>query len=81
MWIVDIRTMGIVGFVKFEDTVDEIFAVEVLKTARYPEVITENRELLAGTFVLPDESLADLPEDVRVSGMIRKESEKSPVKA
>ena len=34
MWVVDLRTAQIVGFVRFEDAVQEIFAVEVLPGIR-----------------------------------------------
>ena len=53
------------AFVKFEDAVQEIFAVEVLPGVRYPDVITDNKELLASSFVLPDDALADVPETLR----------------
>ncbi len=65
VWVVDTRTGDVIAFVKFEDAVQEIFAVEVLPGVRYPDVITDNRELLAGSFVLPDDALADVPETLR----------------
>jgi hypothetical protein len=49
--------------VRFEDGgVQEIFAVQVLAGMRFPELINDNVELLAGSFVLPDEALAAVPE-------------------
>jgi uncharacterized protein (TIGR03032 family) len=66
VWVVNIHTGATVAFVKFEDAVQEIFAVEVLPGMRYPDVITDNRELLAGSYVLPDDALADVPESLRV---------------
>ena len=65
VWVVNIHTGETVAFVKFEDAVQEIFAVEVLSGMRYPEVITDNKELLAGSFVLPDDALAEVPETLR----------------
>ena len=65
VWVVNIHTGQTVAFVKFEDAVQEIFAVEVLPGMRYPDVITDNKELLAGSFVLPDDALADVPESMR----------------
>jgi uncharacterized protein (TIGR03032 family) len=59
VWVVDIETGETVAWVKFEDAVQEIFAVEVLPQARFPDVVIDNRELLTGTFVLPDDVLAD----------------------
>jgi uncharacterized protein (TIGR03032 family) len=65
VWVVDLNTGETVAFVKFEDAVQEIFAVEVLPNIRYPDVITDNRELLASSFVLPDDALAQVPESLR----------------
>ena len=62
VWVVNIHTGETVAFVKFEDAVQEIFAVEVLPNMQYPDVITDNKELLARSFVLPDDALADVPE-------------------
>ena len=42
----------------------EIFAVEVVPS-RYPELVNEDRELLAGSFELPDDALADVPPELR----------------
>lgn len=64
VWMVNIETGTTVGFVKFEDAVQEIFAVEVVH-ARYPELVNEDREILAGSFELPDEALADVPAELR----------------
>jgi uncharacterized protein (TIGR03032 family) len=66
VWVLDVRTGATVGFVRFEDGgVQEIFAVQVLPGVRFPELITDNAELLAGSFVLPDEALAAVPEGLR----------------
>jgi uncharacterized protein (TIGR03032 family) len=65
VWVVNIHTGQTVAFVKFEGAVQEIFAVEVLSGTRYPDVITDNRDLLAGSYVLPDDALADVPESMR----------------
>ena len=64
VWVVNIETGEQVGFVQFEDQVQEIFAVEVLPN-RYPELVNEDRELLSGSFELPDEALSDVPEELR----------------
>jgi uncharacterized protein (TIGR03032 family) len=60
VWVVNIETGQTVAWVKFEDAVQEIFAVEVLTQARFPDVVIDDRELLAGTFILPDDALADV---------------------
>jgi uncharacterized protein (TIGR03032 family) len=63
VWVLDVQTGETVGFVRFEDGgVQEIFAVQVLPGMHFPELINDNVELLAGSFVLPDEALAEVPE-------------------
>jgi uncharacterized protein (TIGR03032 family) len=64
VWVVNIETGQTVGFVKFEDAVQEIFAVEVVPL-RYPELVNDDRELLAGSFELPDAALAEVPPELR----------------
>ena len=43
----------------------EIFAVQILHNARFPDLIHDDLERLRGSFVLPDESLADVPDALR----------------
>ncbi len=51
-----------VGWVcKIEDAVQELFAVEVLSGSVYPEVVNEDRDLLARTYELRDEVLQNVP--------------------
>ena len=64
VWVVNIESGETVGFVKFEDAVQEIFAVEIVDS-RYPELVNEDRELLAGSFELPDDALAEVPAELR----------------
>jgi uncharacterized protein (TIGR03032 family) len=61
VWVLDVRSGATVAYVKFEDAVQEIFAVEVLPNLRFPDLINDDPDLLANSFVLPDESLADVP--------------------
>jgi len=68
VWVLNIETGETLAFVKFEDAVQEIFAVEVLPSVRFPDLINDNQELLASSFVLPDEALADVPEAARCRG-------------
>jgi uncharacterized protein (TIGR03032 family) len=65
VWVVNIETGQTIAFVKFEDAVQEIFAVQILLDARYPDLINENHEVMAGSFVLPDASLEDVPAELR----------------
>jgi uncharacterized protein (TIGR03032 family) len=63
VWVLDIQTGATVGFVRFEDGgVQEIFAVQVLAGTRFPDLIHDNADVLAGAFVLPDEALGAVPE-------------------
>lgn len=65
VWVVDIRSGQTVAFVKFEDAVQEIFAVEVLVNCRYPDLINDHAELIADSFVLPDAALEQVPAQLR----------------
>jgi uncharacterized protein (TIGR03032 family) len=65
VWVVDIRTGQTVAFVKFEDAVQEIFAVEVLPNCTYPDLINDNQPLIADSFVLPDAALSQVPAHLR----------------
>ena len=65
VWVVHLQTGELVGFVKFEDAVQEIFAVEVLYGSVYPEVVNEDRDLLARTYELRDDVLDNVPAHLR----------------
>src|SRR5439155_7756222 len=65
VWVVDTATGETVAFLKFEDAVQEIFAVQILPGVRYPELINDNAAVLADSFVLPDEALGDVPQALR----------------
>lgn len=65
VWVVNIETGETIAFVKFEDAVQEIFAVQVLTNTRFPDLVNENHDVIAGSFVLPDEALTDVPEALR----------------
>jgi uncharacterized protein (TIGR03032 family) len=61
VWVVNIETGETLAFLKFEDAVQEIFAVQVLPGIRFPEIIDWDEQLIAASYVLPDEALADVP--------------------
>ena len=67
VWVVDLRSGEVIAFVKFEDAVQEIFAVEVLPGTRYPDVVTDDQVRLDGSFELPDDAMADVPAPLRAS--------------
>ncbi len=60
IWVVDISTGQTVAFVRFEDALQEIFAVQVVHGRRFPELVTTERSVVAGAFVLPEAALAEV---------------------
>ncbi|MEM9482226.1 MAG: TIGR03032 family protein [Cyanobacteria bacterium P01_F01_bin.116] len=60
VWIINLETREIVAFLKFEDAVQEIFAVQVLPNIRFPELFIEENAFLKNSYVLPDEALAEV---------------------
>ncbi|WP_374685917.1 TIGR03032 family protein [Promineifilum sp.] len=65
VWVVDIRDGRVLGFLRFEEGVQEIFAVSVLPGARFPELLEWTDERLKHSYVLPDEALAAVPDALR----------------
>jgi uncharacterized protein (TIGR03032 family) len=65
VWVVNIHTGQTVAYVKFEDAVQEIFAVQVLPGVRYPDVINDQPRVIADSFVVPDEALDLVPGSLR----------------
>ena len=65
VWVVNLRTGATVAFLRFEGTVQEIFAVQVLPDIRFPDLLNEPGPALDSSFVLPDEALADVPPALR----------------
>jgi uncharacterized protein (TIGR03032 family) len=55
VWVVDLTTGETVAFVRFEDAMQEIFAVQVLAGRRFPDLVNADPRLVADTFVLPDD--------------------------
>ncbi|MBP6473586.1 MAG: TIGR03032 family protein [Chloroflexi bacterium] len=60
VWVVNIQTGETVAFLRFEEGVQEIFAVQILP-ARFPEMLEWGDKLLMTSYVIPDEALADVP--------------------
>jgi len=60
VWVVDVRNGQTVAFLKFQADVQEIFAIQVLKGIRFPEIVTDDEKALLHSFVLPDECLKDV---------------------
>ena len=63
VWVVNIETGQTVAFLKFEDAVQEIFAVRVLPNTPFPEIIDWDEKLIGSSYVLPDSALADVPQE------------------
>ncbi len=59
VWVVDTRSGDILGFLRFEGQVQEIYDIQLLPY-RYPELAEPGAELVSGSFVLSDEALADV---------------------
>ncbi len=60
VWVVDLRDGRTLGFLRFEEGVQEIFAVQVLAGIRFPEMMEWNDDRLKHSYVLPDEALTDV---------------------
>ena len=54
----DLNTGQTVALLRFEDAVQEVFAVQVLPGKRFPELINDDQKLMENSFVLPDEALS-----------------------
>jgi uncharacterized protein (TIGR03032 family) len=65
VWVVDLTSGRTVAFLRFEEAVQEIFAVQVLPHIRFPDVANEDVKILADSFVLPDDALRQLPDSLR----------------
>lgn len=63
VWVVNIETGQTVAFLRFEEGVQEIFAVHALRGVRFPEILEWDDERVGLSYVLPDEALADVPSD------------------
>lgn len=59
VWVVDVRSGQTVALLKFTGGVQEIFAVNLLFGATYPELINEAGDLLSSVYALPDAALAE----------------------
>ncbi|MCH2114569.1 MAG: TIGR03032 family protein [Pirellulales bacterium] len=65
IWVVNIKTGQTVAFCRFEDAVQEIFAVEILVDCQFPDLVNHDAELIGRSYVLADEALAEVPIDLR----------------
>jgi len=61
VWVLHAETGRTVAFLRFEDAVQEVFAVQVLPGARFPDLINSDSNVLSDSFVLPGETRAAVP--------------------
>lgn len=59
VWVVNLQTAETVAFLRFEEGVQEIFAVQILPT-KFPEMVEWDDERLMNSYVIPDEALKDV---------------------
>jgi uncharacterized protein (TIGR03032 family) len=63
--VVDLTRGEPVALLRFEEGVQEVFAVQVLPGRRYPELVNDDSKLLENSFVVPDAALVDVPAALR----------------
>jgi uncharacterized protein (TIGR03032 family) len=73
VWVVDTRTGQTVAYVKFEDAVQEIFAVQTLPGVRHPDVVNDQPRVIADSFVVPDEAMGFVPVSLRQAARVTQE--------
>jgi len=54
VWIINIETGQLVAFVKFEDALQEIFAVQILQGIVCPDLVNDEPEIIHSSYELPD---------------------------
>lgn len=59
VWVVDIRSGVIAGFLRFEGFVQEIFDIQVLRGIRHPELLEPDSEIAQTAYVVPPEALTE----------------------
>jgi uncharacterized protein (TIGR03032 family) len=60
VWVVRITTGQILGFLRFEAGVQEIFAVQVLQGVNFPEILEWNDPRLSQSYMLPDDAMSQV---------------------
>jgi len=65
VWVVNIQTGETIAYVKFEDALQEIFAVQTLPGVQRPDLMNDQPRVIADSFVVPDNVLDLVPEPLR----------------
>ena len=60
VWVIDTDNGEIAGMLRFEDQVQEVFAVQVLRQQAFPQIVDGRNRLTSSSFVLPEFALAEL---------------------
>ena len=63
--VVDLVRGETVAWLRFEDAVQEVFAVGVLPGLAWPELANDDADLISSSYVLPDDALNQVPDDWR----------------
>ena len=63
VWVVHVETGAVVAFLRFESGVEEIFAVQVMHGAAFPELLEPGDPQVSVTYVLPDEAMREVSRD------------------
>ncbi|MGH2955073.1 MAG: TIGR03032 family protein, partial [Solirubrobacterales bacterium] len=59
VWVVNIETSQVIGFLRFEDIVQEIFDVQILPGMKFPEIAEHGSDAVNLSYVLPERDLAE----------------------
>ena len=54
IWVVNVSSGSIVGFIRFEELVQEVFDVAILPGLRFPEIAEAGSDTVRHSFALPD---------------------------
>jgi len=68
VWVVDLETGETVALLRFNDAVEEIFAVKVLPGLTFPSLLEPGHPLIGTSYVLPDEALKEVAQPSVRSG-------------
>ena len=65
VWVLNIETGETLGFCRFEEGVQEIFAVEAMPGMRFPDLVNHDPKIVGSSYVLSDEALGNVPDDLK----------------
>jgi len=57
IWVVNIQTGQVVAYVKFEEALQEIFAVQILSGINSPDLVNDDLEMIHSSYELPDDAM------------------------